>query len=106
MHYIPSVLVITLPPQKDVYSLILDVEGYAGQIFALAMGIGFVKLRRQYPDLRRPFKAWEPVVWLKIAISVALLVTPFIPPKHSYKGIWYGTYAVVGGGLYVALPFT
>ena len=43
VHYIPSLLVITLPP-GDVYSFILDVEGYPGQVFALAVSVGLVRL--------------------------------------------------------------
>lgn len=33
VHYVPSLLVIVLPPSSDVYAFIADVEGYAGQFF-------------------------------------------------------------------------
>lgn len=102
MHYIPSVLVITIPPKEDVYAFILDVEGYPGQFFSLAVCIGLLKLRRTRPELHRPFKAWVPAVWLKIVLSVALLAAPFVqPPKEGEGdvGFWYGTYAVVGTGM-------
>lgn len=102
MHYIPSVLVITLPPKEDVYSFILDVEGYPAQFFSLAVGIGLLMLRRTRPELKRPFVAWVPAVWFKIVLSAALLAAPFVQPPKDGKGdvgFWYGTYAVVGAGM-------
>ena len=99
MHYIPSVLVITLPPKEDVYAFILDVEGYPTQLFSLALCIGLLMLRRTRPELRRPFMAWLPAVWVKIVLCVALLAAPFVQPPTDGKGdvgFWYGTYAVVG----------
>lgn len=101
VHYIPSILVIVLPPQQDVYAFILDVEGYAGQMLAMAICVGTLWLRRSRPDLKRPFKAWMVAIWLRIALSACLIVAPFVPPKDGQGdvGFWYATYAVVGGGL-------
>jgi amino acid transporter len=99
VHYIPSLLVITLPPSKDVYSFILEVEGYPGQVFALATSIGLLWLRYKRPDLKRPFKAWIGAVVFRVALSLALLAAPFFPPKEGQGttgGLWYATYAVVG----------
>jgi hypothetical protein len=45
VHYIPSFLVIALPPRGDVYNFILDVEGYPGQFAALATSLGLIWLR-------------------------------------------------------------
>ncbi|CAD6563808.1 MAG: hypothetical protein ASARMPREDX12_000070 [Alectoria sarmentosa] len=103
VHYIPSILVIVLPPQKDVYAFILDVEGYPAQFFTLAICIGTLWLRKSRPDLKRPFRAWRVAVWLRIALSSCLIVAPFVPPKNGEGdvGFWYATYAVVGGGLLV-----
>ncbi|KAL3482112.1 amino acid permease-domain-containing protein [Aspergillus californicus] len=101
VHYFPSLLVITLPPQGDVYNFILDVEGYPGTIFGLAVTAGLLLLRYREPTLPRPFKAWLPAVWLRIVICIALLTAPFIPPPN-YKGdvdFFYATYAVVGTGV-------
>ncbi|KAF2174948.1 hypothetical protein K469DRAFT_743521 [Zopfia rhizophila CBS 207.26] len=97
VHYIPSLLVITLPPSGGVYSFILDVEGYPGQVFALAVSVGLLWLRYKRPDLRRPFKAWTAAVMLRVALSLALLASPFFPPTGEKRGgVWYATYAVVG----------
>lgn len=97
VHYIPSLLVIALPPSNDVYSFILEVEGYPGTIFGLATSAGLLWLRYKRPDLKRPFKAWIVAVLFRIALSLALLAAPFFPPKQRKAGgIWYATYAVVG----------
>lgn len=97
VHYIPSFLVITLPPSGEVYSFILEVEGYPGQFVALAVGAGLLWLRLKRPDLKRPFKAWLPAVFLRVGLSMALLAAPFFPPKTKpSNGLFYATYAIVG----------
>ncbi|UPX09912.1 low-affinity methionine permease [Ascochyta rabiei] len=97
VHYIPSLLVIALPPSGEVYSFILEVEGYPGQIFALATSAGLLWLRYSRPDLKRPFRAWNSAVVLRIALCLALLAAPFFPPANQKDtGMWYATYAVVG----------
>jgi amino acid transporter len=97
VHYIPSLLVITLPPSSEVYSFILEVEGYPGQIFALASAAGLLWLRYRRSDLKRPFKAWSAAIVLRIILCLALLAAPFFPPKDGRSGgIWYAAYAVVG----------
>lgn len=79
VHYIPSLLVIALPPSASVYSFIAEVEVYAGQFFGLATAAGLVILRYKKPELYRPFKAWLPAVWLRIAMSLCLIVAPLFP---------------------------
>ena len=101
VHYVPSLLVIVLPPSADVYAFIADVEGYAGQFFAVATSAGLLWLRYKKPDLYRPFKAWIPGVWLRIALCIGLIAAPFFPPKHGTGdvGFFYATYALVGLGV-------
>ncbi|PSS23471.1 hypothetical protein M430DRAFT_136435 [Amorphotheca resinae ATCC 22711] len=101
VHYIPSLLVIAIPPRGDVYNFILDVEGYPGQFAALATSFGLLLLRKKRPDLQRPYKAWLPAVWLRIAICLALVAAPFFPPKDGKAdvGFFYATYAIVGIGI-------
>ncbi|KIX06073.1 uncharacterized protein Z518_04047 [Rhinocladiella mackenziei CBS 650.93] len=98
VHFVPSVLVIALPPSATVYSFIADVEGYAGQYFALAVGAGLIILRLRNPDLRRPFRAWLPAVWLRIALCLSLIAAPLFPPKKGSSDVnfFYATYALVG----------
>ena len=82
VHYIPSFIVITVP-SKDVYSFILNVEGYPAQYIALALSVGLIWLRRKRPDLKRPFKAWIPGILVRILLSLALLAAPFFPPATA-----------------------
>ncbi|KAI1098326.1 amino acid permease-domain-containing protein [Jackrogersella minutella] len=100
VHYIPSFLVIVLPPSSEVYSFILEVEGYPGQIYALAISIGLIWLRYKRPDLKRPFRAWIPAVIFRIILCFCLLAAPFFPPSTPKPGgLFYATYAIVGVGI-------
>ena len=99
VHYIPSLLVIVIPQRPDIYSFILNVEGYPAQFFAMAISIGTLWLRRSGPDLKRPFKAWRIAIILRIALATCLILAPFIPSDKGDGGLWHATYAVVGGGL-------
>lgn len=103
VHYIPSLLVITLPPPGDVYTFILDVEGYPGQFFALASSLGLLLLRYKRPELKRPFKAWLPAVFLRILLCLALIAAPFFPPEGRQGDVhfFYATYAIVGIGIII-----
>ena len=96
-HYIPSLLVITIPAGK-IYSFILDVEGYPAQFFSLAISFGLIWLRYKRTDLHRPYKAFLPVVWLRIALSIALIVAPFVPREDITwrEHLSQVTYAFVG----------
>jgi hypothetical protein len=100
VHFIPSFLVIVLPPSETVYSFILELEQYPAQIISLLISFGLLWLRVKQPDLKRPFKAWLPAVFVKIALSFALLAAPFVPPAEKPEnGIFYATYAVVGASM-------
>jgi hypothetical protein len=101
VHYLPSALVILLPPSSDVYAFIADVEGYAAQYFALAISVGIIWLRLRRPELHRPFKAWLPAVWLRIALCLALIAAPLFKPGDGTGDVsfCYATYALVGIGM-------
>ncbi|KAM3450662.1 hypothetical protein MY3296_005933 [Beauveria thailandica] len=97
VNYIPSFLIIVLPPSDRIYSFILEVEGYAGQLTGLAIAAGLLWLRHKQPDLHRPYKASLFAVAVRLLLSVALLAAPFVPPKEKYAGgLFYATYAIVG----------
>lgn len=97
VHFIPSALVILLPPSGTIYSFILEVEGYPSQFYTLALAIGLLWLRVKRPDLKRPFKAWLAAPLIRIVLAIALISAPFFPPaKKPDHGLFYATYAVVG----------
>ena len=100
VHYVPSVLVIALPPSNSVYAFIADVELYAGQFFALAIAAGLISLR-QKPELHRPFKAWLPAIWLRLLLCIVLIMAPLFPPKKGTSDVdfFYAAYAVVAVSL-------
>ena len=101
VNYIPTVLVITLPPQKEVYSFILSVASYPGQVTALFLCLGTLWLRKTRPDLKRPFKAWIVAVLLRLVISAYLIVAPFIPirDENGHLRLGNATYALVAEGM-------
>ena len=103
VHYIPSFLVIALPPSADAYAFIADVELYPAQFYALAVSIGLLWLRSKRPELGRPFRAWLSVVWIRIIICIALIAAPFFPPKDGQGDVslFYATYAIVGSSIIV-----
>jgi amino acid transporter len=100
VHFIPSLLVIVLPPSGEVYSFILELEAYPGQIFSLAIASGLLYLRYKRPEIKRPFKAWTFAPVVKLTLSLCLLAAPFFPPEHKpTNGLFYATYAIVGVGM-------
>ncbi|KAK5655622.1 hypothetical protein OQA88_5553 [Cercophora sp. LCS_1] len=97
VHIIPSLIVICVPA-KNIYSFILDVEGYPGQFFVLATSFGLIWLRWTRPDLKRPYKAFLPAVWARILLSLALVAAPFVPREgeDGSAHLFRVTYALVG----------
>jgi hypothetical protein len=77
-HYIPSFLVISIPA-ANIYSFILDVEGYPGQFFSIASSAGLIWLRFKRPDLRRPYRAFLPAVGFQVVHSISVIFAPFVP---------------------------
>lgn len=71
----------------------------------LAIAIGILILRRERPDLKRPFKAWLPAVYIRILVCLVLLAAPFFPPVDGKGDVsfFYATYAIVGVGMYVPI---
>jgi hypothetical protein len=97
VHYVPSVIVICIPA-KNIYSFILDAEGYPHQFFSIALALGLVWLRWERPDLKRPYKAFLPAVYFNVLLSIALIVAPFVPRagESGSEHLFRVSYAFVG----------
>ncbi|KAK3905511.1 amino acid permease-domain-containing protein [Staphylotrichum tortipilum] len=97
LHYVPSVIVICIP-YSNIYSFILNVEGYPAQIFSLAISLGLLRLRWTRPDLKRPYRAFLPAVWFMAFVSSALICSPFVPRRGEdwVSHLSRVSYALVG----------
>ncbi|KAK4143113.1 amino acid permease-domain-containing protein [Dichotomopilus funicola] len=97
LHYIPSVIVIAIP-FKNIYSFILEVEGYPGQFFTFFISLGLIRLRWTRPDLHRPYKAFILAAWFGLFLSTSLILAPFIPLDNEDWGSHLArvSYALVG----------
>ncbi|GLA73749.1 hypothetical protein AtubIFM55763_004681 [Aspergillus tubingensis] len=99
VNLVPSALLILFLPSQNVYSFILSAEGYTRQWIDIALAAGLLWLRQNHPDLPRPFRAWQPLIWLRLCLCVAMALAPFIPeraPMAPGTGTFHGMYAVVG----------
>ena len=105
VHFVPSFLVIVLPPSSTVYAFIVDVEGYSGQFFGIAVSVGLILLRWREPDLKRPYRAWLPAVGLRVILSVFLILAPFFASRKDNSDVdfWYATYVLVAVSMFVPL---
>ncbi|KXT03392.1 hypothetical protein AC578_3942 [Pseudocercospora eumusae] len=97
IHYIPTALILTIP-HGDVYSFVLEAEGYIGQLLSILIAIGLLRLRWERPDLERPYKAWLPGVLIRLLVAFALVLAPFFPSEaQRAKGILgSAAYALIG----------
>lgn len=96
-HYIPSFLVISIPA-ANIYSFILDVEGYPGSFFSIATCVGLIWLRCKRPDLKRPYKAFLPAVGFSIMHSLSVILAVFVPREglNWREHVNAISYAIVG----------
>jgi hypothetical protein len=83
IHYIPSFLVITLLPSKEVYAFMFKVEGYPGQIIMIVTAAGILWYWYGRPNLRLPFKAWVPAVAVRIILSLALVAAQLLHQEEE-----------------------
>ncbi|KAK6532040.1 hypothetical protein TWF694_003203 [Orbilia ellipsospora] len=101
INFLQAFFIIATTPPADIYAFILDVQSYAQQFAAFGVVIGLVILRRNQPDLQRPYRApWAAIV-VRVLTCLALVLAPFLKPRggHGDVRFWYGTYAVTTIGV-------
>lgn len=90
LHFIPTAVVILGPPPGDVYSFILNTEGYVGQIMLLFVGIGLLKLQTRLGFVSRI------ATYAFISSAVLLVIVPLLPPDTSDTSLPYWLSPVIG----------
>lgn len=88
----------------------VDLSVYPSNIFNLLLVVGvlFIRRRRSHAGLPRPqYRAWDIAIAFATLTNTYMLIAPWYPPLKGAKGgdvsFWYGTYLVVGIGLYVLI---
>lgn len=90
----------------------MDLAVYPGNVFnlLLVVGVVFIRRRRSRAGLPRPqYRAWDIAIAFATLTNTYMLIAPWYPPLKGAHGgdvsFWYGTYLVVGIGLYVLIEF-
>lgn len=88
----------------------VDLAVYPGNVFnlLLVVGVVFIRRRRSHAGLPRPqYRAWDIAIAFATLTNTYMLIAPWYPPLKGAHGgdvsFWYGTYLVVGIGLYVLI---
>ncbi|ESK88552.1 high affinity methionine permease [Moniliophthora roreri MCA 2997] len=105
LKYVLTIIIIIGPPQGDAFNFIVDLQSYPANVFnfLLVIGLFLVRRRRLAAGCGRPeFRAWNLILLFALAVSVYLLVLPWVPPEGGiYAGdvsFFYATYCIVGIG--------
>ncbi|SMR58180.1 unnamed protein product [Zymoseptoria tritici ST99CH_3D1] len=101
-----TILVIVAVPSGDAFSFIVDLAIYPAAVFAFAMGIGLILLRRKRARFNLPqptFRVYTIVLYFNILVMVYTLVMPWYPPGKGRGDVsfWYATYVVVSIALLI-----
>ncbi|KAF8273274.1 amino acid/polyamine transporter I [Lactarius quietus] len=106
LKYVLTVLVISALPARDAFNFVLDLASYPNLVFDAATAIGLWRLRARRAREGLPkslFQVWDVAIVLWLLKCLFLLVMPWVPPEdgHADVSFWYGTYLVVGLGLFL-----
>jgi hypothetical protein len=92
--------------------VVVDLAVYPGNIFNFLLVIGLLLIRRRRSKLNLPrpeYRAWSIAIGFALLANLYMLAAPWYPPATGANGgdvsFWYGTYLVVGIGLYVIFLF-
>lgn len=93
MHFVMTVLTLTLPPPGDIYNFVVDLSTYPVAIFATMITIGLILVHRN-PDKYswNPEKSYRaPLIGMIVFLisNFMMLVFPWIPPQIPKTGLPY-----------------
>lgn len=93
LHFVMTVLTLTLPPAGDIYNFVVDVSTYPVAIFASAITIGLVLVHRS-PDkynwiASQKYRAPLAAIAVFLASNFMMLVFPWVPPPKTKTGLPY-----------------
>lgn len=93
LHFVMTVITLTLPPAGDIYNFVVDVSTYPTAVFAFLITIGLVFVHRNPEkygwDSNQTYRA--PTFALAIYLSVIgiMLAFPWVPPTIPKTGLPY-----------------
>ncbi|ORY81204.1 high affinity methionine permease [Leucosporidium creatinivorum] len=106
--WVITVIMTIAPPAGDAFNFVVDLQSYPSNVFTLLSFAGIFFIRRQRKRAGLPpsgYRAWAVAIIFRIAISLLLMIMPWVPPKAGIYGgdvsFLYCTYAIVGIGLLV-----
>ena len=106
VSWLLTVIVIVAPPAGDAFNFVVDLQSYPANVFTLLSFAGLYIIRRRRARAGLPgvgFRAPHVAVVFSCAISVLLLVMPWVPPTAGIYGgdvsFLYCTYCIVGLGI-------
>ncbi|GMM34779.1 Mup3 protein [Saccharomycopsis crataegensis] len=96
LSFLISAIFLLIPPPGDIFSYIVSLETYMLEMIMLAIIIGLFKLRRDYPDIKRPIKV--PLVAPTVGVIVVsyLLITPLLKKNENTAIGSLPNYGVLG----------
>lgn len=103
VSWLLTVIVIVAPPAGDAFNFVVDLQSYPSNVFTLLSFAGLYIIRRRrakegLPDVG--YRAWHVAIVFSCAISILLLVMPWVPPSGGIYGgdvsFLYCMYCIVG----------
>ncbi|CAG98134.1 uncharacterized protein KLLA0_F07645g [Kluyveromyces lactis] len=102
LHCFITIVVLLLPPNGNIYQLIIDLYAYPSGWFNLIIGIGLIYIHWTndggWNDIYTPWSSWYLVTVIFIISNLFLAVIPFVPPNGSVEndGYSYWVFPVTG----------
>lgn len=102
--YVAALVIWLVPSDSAVGAMLLNMAVFGGVISYIMQCLSFLKLRRDYPDLDRPYKApfGVPGGVIGLIIAIVTLVALFLNPAYRL-GVFGAALWFIGGIIYFAV---